>query len=79
MFYYTTIIRAIDPITGQMKTWAGPNIRAISHNSAVQYCRENGLGYCEIDGLLVSEIHTKADGITPDMDNKDGYDVFQLN
>lgn len=56
MPWYTTKIRALDPEDGEMKTWCGPNIEAISWGMAKQYCDLNGLGYCEIDGQLVSEI-----------------------
>lgn len=79
MNYYTTIIRAIDPVTGKLKTWDGPNIYALSYNLAVQYCNDNGLGYCKVDGILVSEISTKKDGVTPDMGSRIDYNKIQLN
>lgn len=51
---YNTRIMAIDPLDGEMKEWAGPNIDAISFADARRYCRDH-LGYCEVIGLLESE------------------------
>lgn len=53
---FTTEIKAIDPKDGDLKTWAGPNIDAISYTFAEQHLQRNGLGYCEITGQLISEI-----------------------
>lgn len=74
MFKFSTKIKAIDPKDGEMKTWSGPVIDAISYQDAEYYCQENGLGYCEVDGILVSEIPTKSDGVTPDWENRIDYD-----
>lgn len=46
---FLTQIRAIDPQDGQMKTWAGPEIRAGCFASARDFCRQN-MGYLEIIG-----------------------------
>lgn len=56
MNYYGTKITALDPITGEMKNWTGPNIPAYSWDSAEKYLQENGLGYCEIDGIVRAEV-----------------------
>lgn len=48
---YTTIIRAIDPVDGKMKTWCGPKIQAYTWEQASQICQETGLGYCSVDGM----------------------------
>lgn len=53
---FTTVIKAIDPLDGELKMWQGPNIEAISWTLAEQYLQENGLGYCKVDGVLHSEI-----------------------
>lgn len=53
---FTTEIKAIDPKDGELKTWAGPNIDAISYTFADKYLQNNGLGYCNITGTLISEI-----------------------
>lgn len=51
---FTTIIKALDPLDGELKTWQGPNIEAISWTHAEQYLQQNGLGYCQVDGILHS-------------------------
>lgn len=56
---YVTEIRAIDPITGEMKTWGGPHVPGISFADAREYCRKN-LGYCKVIGELVAEIDAKT-------------------
>ena len=71
---FTTKIKAIDPTDGEMKTWNGPRIDAISFKDAEYFCQENGLGYCEVDGILVSEIPTKPNSITPDWKNRKDHD-----
>lgn len=45
---WVTEIRAIDPITNELRTFAGPSIQAESAEDAHRYCQENGLGYCRI-------------------------------
>lgn len=52
---WLTEIRAVDPVDGQMKTWAGPDVPGNSREEAERYCQENGLGYCEVIGSLVLE------------------------
>lgn len=74
MIKFTTKIKAIDYIDGELKTWGGPIIEAISYKDAEYFCQENGLGYCEVDGILVSEIPTKSDGVTPDWKNRKDFD-----
>lgn len=34
----------------------GPNIQAPSMELAQEYCQNNGLGYCKIEGQLIAEI-----------------------
>ena len=58
---FTTIIKAIDPLDEELKTWEGPLIQAISWTMAEQYLQENGLGYCKIHGLLHSYISLEGD------------------
>lgn len=53
---FTTRIRAIDPRDGVLKEWMGQNIEALTFGLAEDYCQRNGLGYCEVDGILISEI-----------------------
>jgi len=49
---YATEIRALDPISGEMRTFAGPHIEAESEQAANDYCQTNGLGYCLVTGML---------------------------
>lgn len=75
---YSTIIKAIDPKTGEMKTWGGPNIPALTRQGARKYCDTHGLGYCKIRNKLVSEIGTKSNGHTPDWDNRLDYNKITI-
>lgn len=56
MLKFTTIIKAIDPKDGELKTWCGPYIEALSFTDAQRQCELNGLGYCKVDGVLVVEV-----------------------
>ena len=49
---WLTEIRAIDPQTGELVDWCGPQIDADSFEEAENYCNSNGLGYCKIVGQL---------------------------
>lgn len=69
---YTTIIKAIDPKDGKLKTYSGPHIPGITFKDAENYCNRNGLGYCKIDGILVSEIPTNHIG-EPDFEREIYY------
>lgn len=66
MKQYTTKIRAIDPVTGELKTWCGPNIPAISWGMAELWCHENA-GYLEIDGQLEQEIDEHSGKVLTDL------------
>jgi len=74
---YTTTIKAIDPLDGELKTWGGPNVPGISFADARRYCDNNGLGYCEVTGVLVAEIGTKLENgkLVPDFNNRTDYDA----
>lgn len=71
MNQYTTIITAIDPKTGDLTEFAGPNIPGISFADAQKYCDRNGLGYCQIAGILIEAIPV-VDGKL-DFDNRIDY------
>ena len=76
MKVFTTEIRAIDPICGEMKTWAGPNIRAISYSDAEDYLQRHGLGYCRVSGQLIAEIPCKEGSYEPDFSKQINYDNY---
>ena len=53
---WITEIQAYDPMDRCLKSWSGPTITADDFYSAMQYCQENGLGYCKVVGQLVGEV-----------------------
>ena len=78
MNYYTTELKAIEPISGELRTFCGPYVPAISWAQAEEFCQNNGFGYLRITGQLVAEIGTKVDKdgfLVPDWDNTIDYDV----
>jgi hypothetical protein len=62
---FVTKIMAIDPKDKKLKHFMGPVIESISFKLADEYLQINGLGYCEIDGILISEVDEKT-GIKTD-------------
>lgn len=54
MSRFITQILAIDPQTGELEEWAGPDIEADSFEEAARYCELN-LGYCKVIGEKISE------------------------
>lgn len=79
MRQWVTEIRAIDPITGELKEYMGPNVLGINLQDAEYFCQNNGLGYCKVTDELIAEIPTKSDGTTPDWDNMTDYEKINNN
>lgn len=79
MLLFTTHIQAIDPKTGNMTTWSGPDVPAISFSDAQDYCERNGLGYCKVAGQLMMRIPFKSETFTPDWDKAIDYEAIGLN
>lgn len=50
---WMTKVTAIDPFSGDVKTYDGPLIPGVTRMDAEQYCEDHGLEYCEIVGVLV--------------------------
>lgn len=73
MNHYTTEIQAINPLTGELTTYYGPNVPGISFSDAEDHCQRNGLGYCKVVRQLVSEIPRKEG--EPDWKNRIDYDL----
>lgn len=78
MKLWCTEIRALDAMTGEMKTWGGDTIEAPTFNLAQQWCNENK-GYLKVIGELVAEIPCKENTYEPDWKNKIDYDNIQNN
>lgn len=79
MNLYITTIKAVSPIDGELKSYEGPNVQGISFEDAQNYCENNGLGYCKVDGLLVAEIPCKNGSYEPDFDKLKDYENDKLN
>lgn len=73
MRIWCTTIYAKCAVTGQLKTFCGPNIEAPSAKLAHEYCQNNGLGYCHIEGELQSETPCKPHTFDPDWDKEIDY------
>jgi hypothetical protein len=76
---WVTEIKAIDPATGFMKKWCGPNVPGINYEDAEHYCQQNDLGYCAVLGELVAEIPCKEGTNEPDMNNMVDYEKINSN
>ena len=59
MKVWLTEIKAINPQTGSLTTWGGPNVVAANQEKAEQFCQENELGYCKVVGVLLEEVEYK--------------------
>ena len=53
---FTTILQAIDPKDGQLKTWHGQIIEAKNIVEAKRFCQKNGMGYLRVVGEFIAEI-----------------------
>jgi hypothetical protein len=77
MLIWTTKIRAIDPMTGELCTYSGPKIQAFSFDDAVKYCQENELGYCEVEAMFIGTYYEENGKGT--FDHEDYERGFDLN
>jgi len=71
MFTYTTRITALCSQTGHLVSFSGPLIRAISRADAQRWCNNNGLGYCVVGGVIVSQTEYDAEGLIINQTNYD--------
>lgn len=79
MKLWVTEIKAYDPYSNELKTYGGPNVPALTHGDAEDYCQDNGLGYCKVLGELIAEIPCKKGSYEPDFDNMIDYENPTLN
>ena len=56
-----TLIQAIDPKDGNLKTFYGDYIEATDENEAQNILDETGRGYMKVSGVLVEEQDTDID------------------
>lgn len=61
MSMYTTEIVAVDPKTGTLKKWGGPNVPGETEQEAREYCDNNGLGYVNILGRTIGGAYMDED------------------
>lgn len=75
---WCTEIRALNPHTGEMTTWAGDNVEGISFEDAQKWC-DNNKGYLKVIGELIAEIPCKENSFEPDWEKKVDYENTQNN
>ena len=78
MKIFATRIHALDPLDGEYKTFAGPDIKAPSASLAFDYCQNNGMGYCHIDGEAICDIPCD-ENYKADFDKQVDYDIINSN
>lgn len=57
---WVTEIKAICPRSGELLTWGGPYVEALTKDEAQQWCNEN-MGYLKVIGRLTMTIPAKKD------------------
>lgn len=78
MKIWITEIKALDPASGEMKTWGGDNVEAPTFEMAQNWCNENK-GYLKVIGELIAEIPCKAGTYEADFSKIIDYDNKQNN
>lgn len=76
---WSTVVYAKCAVTGDIKTFCGPNISAPTRKLAHEYCQHNGLGYVHISDELIMEIPCKNGTLEPDFDAAIDYQKIQYN
>lgn len=52
---FCTEIQAIDPRSGELTSWCGPRVQALTWGLAEEYLQIQGLGYARIIGEYIQE------------------------
>ena len=60
---FVTLIQAIDPKDGNLKTFYGDYIEAKDENEAQKILNETGRGYMKVSGGFVKEEETEIDNL----------------
>lgn len=79
MKIWVTELQALDPGTGEMKTWCGENVTAPTWELAQQWCDNNEKGYLKVVGELIAEIPCINGTNKPDWKNITDYEAIQNN
>jgi hypothetical protein len=75
---WATTVFALDPITWEYLEYSGPIVEAPTAHLAFEYCQNNGLGYCHVDGELIAEIPCD-ENMNPQWDKMTDYKLQDLN
>jgi hypothetical protein len=75
---WVTELKAIDPRTGELKKWCGPEVDGPTAELAQQWCDENQV-YLKFIGELVAEIPCKEGTYEPDFTKMVDYENMQNN
>ena len=81
LFVWSTEIKALCPYSGELLTWGGPQIEALTMAEAQQWCDEN-LGYLKVIGRLTMTVPGKRDeegNHYPDWENRVDLDEGRWN
>jgi hypothetical protein len=78
MKIWVTEIKALEAITGKMKTWGGENVEAPTWELAQKWCDENK-GYLKVIGELVAEIPCKEGTYEADFSKMIDYEKIKNN
>lgn len=76
---FATRIKAIDPTTGDLVTWHGDNVEALTEGMAQEWLNHNGKGYMKVVGELVAEIPCFEGTFEPDFSRMIDYRAMQNN
>lgn len=72
MKLWATYIYAKCNVTGEMKTYGGPNIPALTRNMAIDHCKKH-YGYLHVQDEVIMEVPCKKGTLDPDFDNAIDY------
>jgi len=53
--FWTTSVKAINPKTGELILWMGPNVPGYNKEDAQRYCNMNEMGYLKVENLVIKE------------------------
>lgn len=81
MRLFSTYIKAINPNTGELCTFCGPNIEGPSAQWVRDYCDNSGIGwgYLFVGDEIAEIIPCKKGTIEPDWENKTDYQLASKN